>query len=208
MTTLPTWVAVAQWVLLFALAGLLLVVYRQLAYLMNLKRPVPRESSIPVGSEAPPFTYRALVDGGLERRRFLPADGRSGHLLVFADPYCGSCERLLEVLAGLLPSLNGPAGPQLVVATDASPARVAGSSAFGRVPGAVAYIKSAVYAQSYRIEASPYLFAIDRGGIVRGHGTAESARDVRRLLDTLSNAGDAGPSSEASAVDLPLTQVE
>jgi len=55
--TLPLWLVVSQWTLLFALAALLFLVYRQIGYLLDLKNLGTERGGLPMGEEAPAFDY-------------------------------------------------------------------------------------------------------------------------------------------------------
>src|SRR5439155_6554240 len=94
MIEIPTALAIAQWVLLLGLAVLLVVAYRQLAYLMEVGQAASAHGGLAAGAEAPPFYYERIAfgsDGG--RASFDPRGAPS--LLMFTDPACGSCEKAL-----------------------------------------------------------------------------------------------------------------
>ena len=55
--TLPLWLVAGQWVLLFALGFLVLVMYRQIGLLEHLKDSGPEREGLPVGEKAPSFDY-------------------------------------------------------------------------------------------------------------------------------------------------------
>src|SRR5437763_14628486 len=57
--TLPLWLIVSQWVLLFALGFLIIVMYSQVAFLQPLNDQGSDREGIPRGEKAPTFDYTA-----------------------------------------------------------------------------------------------------------------------------------------------------
>jgi hypothetical protein len=93
MSPTETAIIIALWIVLAALALLVLVLYRQLekAYLRQ-QRPV--DAGLAAGTEAPEI---AVVSGRSAGPLELPADG-SMSLLVFVTTACPACAKLMPLL--------------------------------------------------------------------------------------------------------------
>src|SRR5438034_11685266 len=87
--TLPLWLVVSQWTLLFALGFLIIIMYRQVAFLQRLRDGGSEREGLPIGEKAPVFDYLP-VNGRSSSGHFDPRGSWS--LLVFADPTCVSCQ--------------------------------------------------------------------------------------------------------------------
>src|SRR2546421_2664717 len=55
--TLPLWLVVSQWTLLFALGFLIIVMYRQASFLQQLKDQGSEREGLSIGEKAPAFDY-------------------------------------------------------------------------------------------------------------------------------------------------------
>ena len=95
--TIPLYLAVAQWALLFALGLLVFVMYRQLGriYQATTKASADTELGPAVDTMAASFEYTLLSDGTAQH--FTPGGGRPS-LLAFVDPTCPACEQLVSAL--------------------------------------------------------------------------------------------------------------
>src|SRR5579884_3016994 len=134
--TFPTWVVVSQWILLLGLSGLIIVLYRQLAYVIRLRDMGSERDGLPVGESAPAFAYTPVTaDSESDMRKSTPQPVRFeplGHwsLLLFADPGCVSCRGAVEALGRVGPKL--PQISQVLVVTHSEPALIAAVDAFSR----------------------------------------------------------------------------
>ncbi len=74
MIEVPVALLVAEWVLLLGLGAMVLLMYRQLAYLLGLSRAISGAGGLKVGEQVPSFEYTAAsADGeGDDRRAFSP----------------------------------------------------------------------------------------------------------------------------------------
>lgn len=187
MIEIPTPVFVSQWVVLLALLLLVIVLYRQLAYVLNLRSPGSVDRALAVGQSAPSFAYslRNLTTGRYTPSRFAP--GEHATLLVFADPYCEGCEKLLNVLRALpWDTLTGSVSPTVV--TEASSQQLHGVPGFRDWPLDLATVDGSVPGKLYGVDFTPFVFAVDREGIVRARDTATTEEDIMRLLGSLEGA--------------------
>jgi hypothetical protein len=181
MVRIPTSVFAVEWALLFGLAALVVVLYRQLAYLMKLREPGPIQGGLDIGETAPAFTYRPMVaSNGRTRESFEP--GGDSTLLVFADPYCGTCAELIRAVEQL-PWEAKDIDLRLVVATTATRERVTSLHAFESIPGEVALIKESVMRRLYRVPVTPYVFVIDGTGVIQARGTARTNRELLEMIN-------------------------
>jgi hypothetical protein len=190
--TLPTWLVVGQWVLLFALGFLIIVMYRQVGYLQGLKDAGSEREGLPVGEKAPTFEYTRLNGeaGAGTSTRFEPQGNWS--LLVFADPTCASCQDTLLTLEKMAPKLGQ--GVRIMVATTAEPAQIALADAFQTQTFAISRVRGDVPARLYRTRVTPFGYLIDPAGKVRARDIAADEAALRKMLRKIDRAAAAGES--------------
>lgn len=172
--TIPVYLDIAQWALLFALALLLIVIYRQLGWHFNA---VTRRRSLgpAVGSAAAAFDYKSIP--GLAVRRFSPGHGQVA-LLAFVDPMCLSCEQLVTALdtanrSGELTAVR------VLLLTSEEPRYLRVSEPFQTTSLEIGQVVSDATLDSYEASATPLLVSIDATGIVRAAGSVTRIEDVR-----------------------------
>jgi hypothetical protein len=176
--TLPLWLVVSQWTLLFALGLLVIVMYRQVAYLQMLKDAGSERDGLPIGERAPSFDCTPINRGTAVPSRFEPA----GHwsLLLFADPGCASCETALQALEQLVSTFTPTLRIQVV--TSAEPARITAVETFNTTSFDICRVHHEVSTQLYRARVTPFAFLIDPEGIIRAKGIAGNERSLRNLV--------------------------
>jgi hypothetical protein len=170
----PLFLVIAQWVLLFALGTLLLVMYRQLGRAFHLPRTVEQPGPA-VGTRAMGFGYTRVSDNSEQHVR--PGEGR-GILLAFVDPTCLSCERLVEALndadaAGQLADLD-----VLLLLSD-PPSYLQISEAFTNTRLEIGQITDQATIDHYRPTVTPLLVALDPVGTVAAAGSGVDTTEVR-----------------------------
>ncbi|MDQ3914937.1 MAG: redoxin domain-containing protein [Actinomycetota bacterium] len=184
MITMPLPVAFVAWVLLIGLAVLVVIVYRQLAYLLNLSRTTERhESGLKVGEAAPSFEYGpALGEEQQDVRTFDPV-GRPS-LIMFTDPHCAICTEMLAALDALASRLV-ESGVRVVAATDAKPELVWALDAYRNTSLSLAHVDRDVTSRLYRMHVIPYAFGIDAQGVVRVARAIGQQSDMERTVEEL-----------------------
>lgn len=186
MIEIPVALAIAAWAVLAALGFLVIVLYRQLAYLLNLGRSTATGGGLPLGDRAPQFEY-LIRDGGEQRpARFSP--GEAPTLLLFANPGCSSCETMLAAFDRAA-GRGKNRGVRFVAFTDASPDEIAHFAAFANADVELGYVSQAVPTRLYRAAATPFLVALDQKGRVRDQGPLAHESDIRRAVRTLKEGG-------------------
>lgn len=176
--TLPLWLVVSQWTLLFALGFLILVMYRQVALLEYWKDRGTERDGLPIGEKAPAFDYIAVNQMSRTTTRFEP--GGNWTLLVFADPGCVSCENMLHALEQLAPKLEQ--GTSVLVVTSAEPVQIDASGAFRTTTVEVSRIHDEVRSRFYRTQVTPFGYLIDPDGIIRAKGAATDGTAIRKIV--------------------------
>jgi hypothetical protein len=170
----PLFLVLAQWVLLFALAVLMIVMFRQLGWLLS-KTGKPAELGPPVGSRAARISYLAVPGG--EPGQLTPGDGQPA-LIAFVDPTCPACEQLVTSLDAAQAAGDLAGFAVLLLVSDPprylqiSPAFTGSSLQIGR-PASRAEVTS------YRATGTPLLVAVDNMGIVRAAGPASRPAEVQ-----------------------------
>ncbi|HLH60460.1 MAG TPA: hypothetical protein VKV20_02155 [Ktedonobacteraceae bacterium] len=176
--TLPLWLFAAQWVLLFALGFLILVMFRQIALFERLKDSGSEREGLPVGEKAPSFVYQPVNRRANPPAHFEPVGNWS--LLLFADPSCSSCQSTLLSLERLAPRLAQ--SMRLLVATTAEPAVITAADAFRQATVEIGRIPVDVSTRLYRTTVTPFGYLIDPDGIVRAKGAVADDASLRKLV--------------------------
>jgi methylamine dehydrogenase accessory protein MauD len=176
--TLPTWLVVSQWTLLFALGFLIIVMYRQVGYLQQLKNVGSEREGLPIGEKAPTFDHTPVNGSTNTPARFEP-QGRWS-LLVFADPTCASCQGTLLALGRVVPKIEPTV--RVLVATTAEPAQIATVDAFQTEAVAISRIRSDVSTRLYRTQITPFGYLIDPEGKIRAREVVADEATIRKML--------------------------
>ena len=176
--TLPTWLFVSQWILLFALGFLIIVMYRQLALVERLKDSNSEREGLPIGEKAPAFEYTPVNRSTDAPTRFEPKGKWS--LLLFADPGCASCQTTLIALERLAPKLERTM--QVLVATSAEPAQIAAADAFRTSSIEIGRVRNDLSSRLYRTNITPFGYLIDPEGLIRAKGVTGDESSLRKLM--------------------------
>lgn len=209
MIRLPVVLVVAQWALLGGLAMLVLILYRQLAYLTHLRRTRDDAERAParaqVGEAFPAdIQIRPYRHGSYAGFQPLRAGARPT-ILLFADPQCVACASRVEHF-GRLRTLGELDGVSPVVLTDASQRELRSMAAFRDASVPIAWVDGGLLSE-LGVEATPYYVTIGDDGRVLSRGVAETdlalavaARELAAHRDRASaeplageGAGGSGP---------------
>lgn len=174
MISLSLNVVVAQWVLLFALGLLVIVMYRQLAYLLDLRAGQP--NGLSVGSLAPDFDY--VLPRTAELRRFTTTDHWS--LIMFANPICTTCARALASLERVI-STGRLDSVQTLVVSVAGPIDEVQNDLLSATEH-VGIVEHDVVHRLYKTEKTPFFYTVDPAGIIRGAGAPVDQAEIEKLL--------------------------
>jgi hypothetical protein len=176
--TLPLWLVISQWTLLFALGFLIIVMYRQVAYLQQLKDVGSEREGLPVGEKAPAFDYIPVNGSTSAPGRFEPRGRWS--LLVFADPTCASCQGTLLALERTVPKLGQTV--RVLVATTAEPAQLDAVDAFRTASVDISRVNRDVPSRLYRTAVTPFGYLIDPEGKIRAKDVTTDESSLRKVL--------------------------
>jgi len=175
---LPLWLIVSQWTLLLALGLLVIVMYRQVGFLQNLKNINSEQEGLPVGEKAPMFNHTPVKEGAS-----VSADFRSQGkwtLLQFLDPGCVSCQNTLRTLEQMAPQLGQVI--HVLIVTSAEPAVIAAVDAFRASSLDISRVSSDVSTRLYRTRITPFGYLIDPEGTVRAKDIASDGGSIQRML--------------------------
>lgn len=176
--SLPLWVVVSQWTLLFVLGCLVIVAYRQLGYMLHLKDMGSERDGLPIGEHAPVFAYTPVHQSGSSPRHFDPKGRWS--LLLFADPGCVSCQGALRALERLAPEVAQTM--QMLVVTSADPALITAVEEFRTASVAIGRIDRDVPFHLYCTHATPFAYVIDSEGVIQATGIVGNEADIRKMM--------------------------
>lgn len=170
------WLAsyVALWVLVAALALLVLALARQVGTLHLRLGP---RGALEVDGEGPP------LGEALPPIEALDADGRpvsvggpgEARLVLFVSADCPICREVLPSVPVV--ARHGRLAPVLV--TDDDPSEASGLSRWG-----AELILAPGIADRLSVPGTPYAMVLDRSGVVRAKGTVNNLEQVEGLVDT------------------------
>jgi methylamine dehydrogenase accessory protein MauD len=187
MTTILVFAVAALWIVVMILAGVVLVMLRQIGVLYERVAPVGAlmDSAGPeVGEAAPVFRLPSLTGGEIA------IGGPTGRatLLFFLSPTCPVCKKLLPILSDIRTAEKSWLDVALASDGDQQKQRAfiaqAGLSEFP-------YALSTELGMGFRVQKLPYAVLIDAQGMIRGKGLVNS----REQLESLFNAHEAGVAS-------------
>lgn len=176
--TLPLWLVVSQWTLLLALGFLVIVMYRQLRFLLHLKDAGTEREGLPIGDKAPAFDYSTMNVNASLSARFEPTGIWS--LLVFAEPGCVSCQGTITALDRLAPAFNQRI--RLLVITSADPAQVAAIYAFKTASIDINHVSKDVPYHLYRTYSTPFAYLINPSGVILTKGVVIDEPTIRQMI--------------------------
>lgn len=177
--SIPLWIIVTQWVLLAALALLIVALYRQIGYMIHLKEQQQGQGGLVPGSQAPAFQYVPLLDSDDTSPNLFDPVGKWS-LLVFAEPACASCQHALQAIERVAP--KWPASLRVAVMVTAEPALVASVESFRRARVPLGHVQSEVVLKDYQTSVTPFAYVIDPAGIVRAKGAVPDESALEKLL--------------------------
>lgn len=180
--TLPVWLVVSQWVLLFALGFLVIVMYRQLGFLLHLKDFGTEREGPSLGEKVAAFDYISINQNTGASVHFEP--GGEWSLLLFADPGCMSCQDVLPIFERFLSKVEKPL--RVLVLTSAEPALIATSEAFRTTFLSIGRVNREVSSKLYHTNITPFACLIDTTGVIRSKGVAADEATIRKIM----NGGD------------------
>ncbi len=176
--TLPLWLVVSQWTLLFALGFLVIVMYRQLGFLLRLKDAGTEREGLPIGEKAPAFDYTPVNGSTSLPARFEPIGKWS--LLVFVEPGCSSCRSTIPALEQLVPILERRM--RMLVVTSAEPALIAAIDVFRTASVGINRVSKDVPNELYRTRSTPFAYLADPEGIIQAKGVATDESAIRKIM--------------------------
>ncbi len=175
---LPVWIVTSQWVLLFALGGLVIVAYRQLGYTLHLEDIGSDRDGLSIGEQAPIFTY-TFAHHRMDSPSRFEVQGQWS-LLLFADPGCISCQNALVALEHLLPQIASLM--QILVATTADITLISAVEEFRISSVNIGCVDKDVAFKLYHTYTTPFMYIIDPKGVIQAKGFVKSEADIQKLI--------------------------
>jgi hypothetical protein len=192
--TIPLYLAVAQWALIFALGLLVIVMYRQLGRLFDHSK-ASAGLGPEAGQKAAEFGYERIGDGS--RHYLAPGDGQPA-LVAFVDPTCPACEQLVDNL-GVLHQAGELSALRVLLLTSDPPDYLQISDTFRTTRLEIARVTTHGVREAYNAVATPLLVAIGGDGTVRAAGSVRQLKEVRGYAQTCLQ-----PAPAAAGATLPL----
>ena len=172
---------VLLWVLVLAMACIILALVRQIGVLHERVAPAGAlmlGSGPKVGEAAPVLEVKDLA-GGLVRVGGERAENR-GALLFFLSPTCPVCKTLLPVVKSVARSERR--WLDVVLASDGAPKEHRVFVREYRLEG-LPYLLSAELGLAYRVAKLPYAVLIDGAGVIRSAGLVNSREHLESLFE-------------------------
>ena len=172
---------VVLWVLVLALAGVVLALTRQLGVLHQRIAPAGAlmlNRGLTVGEPAPVLELAAL-DGRELRVGVARDDGRST-LLLFVSPTCPVCKTLLPAVKSS--RRDERAWMDVILASDGDPTaqrEFVRAQALEEIP----YVVSAALGLAYQVSRLPFAALLDERGVLRARGLVNSREHLESLFE-------------------------
>jgi methylamine dehydrogenase accessory protein MauD len=166
------------WVIVLALAGVVVALVRQIGVLHERLRPAGALAIAggPRVGEPAPVVEAADLGGALHAVGAPEGDGRDT-LLFFLSPTCPVCKALLPALASLARD------PRLRVLLASDGARDEHEAFVARERIALPYLLSTPLGLAWRVGKLPWAALYDAGGVVRAHGLVNTREHLESLLE-------------------------
>lgn len=170
-----------QWVVIAALALVILVLLRQVGLLHERMGPVGAlklPGGVDVGEPSPPMTLKAL--GGETIELGHGAYNGQGLFFFFLSPTCPICKSLLPVVRSLARQYAGQV--QFVLASDGDEAQ---QMALREREGLedFPFVLSADLGMAFGVGKLPYAVLVDPAGIVRAKGLVNNREHLESLFE-------------------------
>lgn len=172
---------VLLWVLVLALAAVVLALVRQIGVMHERIGPAGAlllKRGLKVGQPVPVLTLTDL--GGRSVTIGASSDKGRSTLLVFLSPTCPICKLLLPVLTSSRSSES--AWLDLILASDGAEdehRRFVAANGLEEIP----YVLSAELGMSFQVERLPFAAVIDEGGVLRARGLINSREHLESLFE-------------------------
>ncbi len=189
--TLPLWLVISQWVLLLALGLLVIVMYRQLGYLLHLRDVGTEREGLPMGEKAPAFDYTP-VNGDMHLPARFDSIGQWS-LLVFVEPGCVSCRSTIPALERLTPAFKQQI--HMLVVTSAEPTLIAAVDEFRTASLDINQVSREVSYELYQTRSTPFAYLIDPSGVIRAKGVVTEESAIQKMVQKI----DSSPISAKSS---------
>ena len=172
---------VVLWVLVLALAGVVLALTRQLGVLHQRISPAGAlmlNRGLTVGEPAPMLELAAL-DGRELKVGAVRDDGRST-LLLFVSPTCPVCKTLLPAVKSS--RKDERSWMDVILASDGDAAT---QREFVRTQGLeeIPYVVSAALGLAYQVSRLPFAALLDERGVLRARGLVNSREHLESLFE-------------------------
>jgi methylamine dehydrogenase accessory protein MauD len=172
---------VVLWVLVLALAAVLLALTRQLGVIHQRIAPAGAlmlNRGLAVG-EAAPVLELAALDGRSLRVGIARDDGRST-LLLFVSPSCPVCKSLLPAVKSS--RRDERSWMDVILASDGDTAE---QREFVRAQGLedIPYVVSAALGLAYQVSRLPFAALLDERGVLRARGLVNSREHLESLFE-------------------------
>jgi methylamine dehydrogenase accessory protein MauD len=172
---------VVLWILVLALAAVVLALVRQLGVLHERIAPAGAlmlKRGLTVGEPAPALEV-ADLDGRAHQLGALRDDGRST-LLLFVSPSCPVCKSLLPAVKSS--RKDERAWMDVILASDGDAGE---QREFVRSQGleGIPYVVSAALGLAYQVSRLPFAALLDERGVLRARGLVNSREHLESLFE-------------------------
>lgn len=180
----PAWVVsyVLLWVLVLAMAAMILLLYRQLGEIYLGTREGRSREGLGIGKHAPSFTLSDLEGQRVVVPRPTPT------LLVFGTPHCGPCRQLIPDLIAFTRETTPHLHVYFVAGEDPAENRTLANGV--TLPFPILTQPKFSIAEQYEVKRSPFAFYIDENSIIRDKAVVNNLEQLQRLVVNKSRVAD------------------
>ncbi len=170
---------VALWIVVLVQMALILVLYHQVGTVLLGKRPARERDGLPLLAQAPAW---AATD---QRGRYVSSEDLAGRplVIVFADPDCRPCQRLMPELQSFADVHRDEIGV-VIAGVDDELANREMAERYGLDVPVIAQTERDL-TNAFRVVVSPFMFVVDADGRIREKGVVATRRQIEQKVAAL-----------------------
>jgi hypothetical protein len=209
--TVPLPIFIAQWVMLFALLGLMTLLFRRLGLLVGGSEASTSDASVSrvglvAGTLAPSFEG-VIVTAEHEHPMSWHPPTSHPTLLMFGDPLCGGCEKSVTALNKVLGSKD-LGRIDAYVLTSEEPSIIRAVAAFRTSAVPIVRVDRAISLGDFAVRATPFFYAIGPNGRLLAGRSGSDGGAIQELVNDLRQLqSEVSAEESAKSLRVPTSQI-
>ena len=190
---------VAVCVLSIVNALFIVVLFRQVGQAYLGYRPARARDGLPLGTEVPQWSGETAASGTIGRDAF----GGRPHVILFAEPDCAPCRRLMPEFVRAEAALLDAGVPAVIIGSEEAEENDAFVAQYGISSPVVTHTERAI-AHRMRVFATPWAYGVDEDGRITWKGFVNSSDEIEALVSALTG-GEPRSTAMVTAAHAPTT---